>query len=138
MGMGPKWTEAELQFMRDNWRKMSWLEIGEALGRAHHSVRTKAGELGLRKLPPKPREELRRAKSAAVSVPMAVHHRGPAHEAGEPVVTARTRITVAPMPRDRFDVDVAQPVVSSAECRDWARNVSETRQNGAGGANAVR
>jgi hypothetical protein len=125
MGAGPFWTERELQFMRDNWRRMSWLEVAEALGRPHNSVRTKAKQLGLRKLPPsnKPKAPSVAAKEASFSPPRIAAQGGPARQEGEPLVTSATRVTVAPAPRGRFEVDSAPSVVRATECREWARRV---------------
>ncbi len=47
---------------------------------------------------------------------------GPARIAGEPDIS-KARITRDPRPRDRFAVDSAPQVVTSSECRPWARGV---------------
>lgn len=41
------WTEEEIQFLRDNARKMTYAEIGKNLGRSEKSVNIKASNLGI-------------------------------------------------------------------------------------------
>lgn len=45
----PRYTKKELDFMRANYKAMTWEQIGEALGRSRSSVEAKAHRMGLRK-----------------------------------------------------------------------------------------
>jgi hypothetical protein len=40
---------------------------------------------------------------------------------GEPIITSATRVTIAPPPRSRYQVDEAPRVVDSQQCRPWAK-----------------
>lgn len=127
MGMGPRWTEQELRYLREHMADMSWSEIGRALGRAHHSVRTKAMELGLRKLPPRPGPHPAsvKAKQTMFEPPKLPAPGGPARLQGEPVITAKTRIVRVGTPADpRYQPERRVRVVDPAECRPWAREVA--------------
>lgn len=46
---GVPYSTEEIQFMRDNYKKMTWKEIAEKLGRPRSSVVDKAGQLRLLK-----------------------------------------------------------------------------------------
>jgi hypothetical protein len=60
---------------------------------------------------------LGKPKGTASPAPAKV--RGPAFVAGE-LDLSRARITKAPTPRGRYEVDAAPSVISSRECRAWA------------------
>jgi len=125
MGMGPLWTDAEVRYLREHMRDMSWSEIARALGRPHTSVRTKAMTLGLRKLPQRPGPAAARAKEAVFEPPRLPAPGGPARLEGEPVITERTRIVRAPAPVDpRYQPERRERVVDAAQCRPWAQHAT--------------
>lgn len=56
--LGKPWTEEENQFLRENCISMTYLAMGEKLGRSYDSVRAQCRILGLRKKPQRNRPDL--------------------------------------------------------------------------------
>ena len=69
----------------------------------------------------KPNETMRRQHQAALGQ----HNRERAPKpAGEPIITERTKVTIAPPPRARYHVDEVRRVVDSNQCRPWAKEAT--------------
>jgi hypothetical protein len=118
------WSAEQDEAVRRHLPSLGPVAVGAMVGRTPGAVRARASRLGVRaeKRPrepkPKPPPPIRAMrKSAAKPVPV----RGPV---GDPIITAETRVTIAPTFVDRrFLPDGPVPrVVDSAECRGWVRD----------------
>lgn len=95
--------------------------VSEMVGRTPGAVRARASRLNVRaekrRREPKPQRKpnpilaLRKPKPAA-----------PRGMVGEPIITSKTRVTIAPAFVERFaQVGPVPRVVDSADCREWAK-----------------
>ena len=124
-------TDAEKSLILEQYPTLGAAAIAKSIGRTEASVYHHAAALGIRIIrKPAVKDVQKKAEPKRKSGPKPKPRMGQTtitiREAplrGEPIITADTKITIAPPFVDRrFVPDVVRSVVDSSQCREWAAN----------------
>ena len=125
------WTQEKNELLEQHYFARGGEWIAEQLGCSVVSVRSQARRLGVKADPHRknPRKATKRARELR-AIRAVTGRKSPYAPSvviptkgfvGEPIITEKTRVTVAPPFVDRrWVVEKAERVVDSGECREWA------------------
>lgn len=121
-----RWTPEQDDILREHYDELGAAAVGKMLGRSTRAIRQRAMKIGVRadlSAACKRRKPSSRAQVLATAPAFAVPRFKPAPLQGEPRITSKTKVTIAPPFVDRRFVPTGPipRVVDSSSCREWAK-----------------